>query len=226
MDDKIKVLIIEDNLIFQTGTSFLIQKSENFEIAGIADDGKDASFYYKKDPADVVLMDIHLPKVSGIEATQILTSTFPNVKILACSTERDDAIIVEMVKAGALGFVYKGAAGDEMLTALRTVANGITYFSKEMFEMLVKNIQSPLAKVNRPNKFSSEDLSERELEILYLITNEMTNKEIAERLYISPRTVDTHRRNLLQKLNVKNTAGLVRFYLTNNQEKLSMSQPN
>ncbi len=213
MSEKTRILIVEDNLVFQTGTSFLLQRCPDFEIAGVASDGEEALHKYDATRPDVVFMDMNMPNMDGIEATRQLNDKYDDARVLACSTEKEQKAIVEIVQNGALGFIYKGSPAEEVIEAIKTVAAGKTYFSKDIFHYIVANLQAPEATVKKPAKLLGLKLSERELEILKCIAEEMTNKEIAQKLYISPRTVDTHRRNLLQKLNVKNTAGLVKSYM-------------
>ena len=219
--DKIKVLLVEDNLVFQTGISFLIQGGDKFELVDKVASGLDAVARVKTMEVDVVIMDLYLPDIDGVEATRQILEYKPDIKVLACSAERDEEKILQIVQAGALGFIYKNASTEEFRKALEIVAAGNTYFSREIFSILVTFLQQAgQVDTAQPGpadperlKELKEKLSPRELEILKYIAEEMTNKEIAEKLFISPRTVDTHRRNLLQKLKVKNTAGLVKYYM-------------
>lgn len=219
--DKIKVLLVEDNLVFQAGISFLIQGGDKFELVDKVTSGMDAVARVKTMEVDVVIMDLYLPDIDGVEATRQILAYNPDIKVLACSAERDEEKILHIVQAGALGFIYKNASTEEFRKALEIVAAGNTYFSREIFSILVTFLQQAgQVDTSQPGpadperlKELKEKLSPRELEILKYIAEEMTNKEIAEKLFISPRTVDTHRRNLLQKLKVKNTAGLVKYYM-------------
>lgn len=188
-------------------------------MVGTAKDGEEAIRLARQLQPDVIVMDIHLPGSDGISATRQILSEFPDAKILALSNFETEDYVVNMLRSGAKGYILKEAPMEELVLAIKTIANGSSYFAKEIsmkILALLENIGLPSAS-KEPSEKSS--LTEREMEILELVAAEMTNKEIAALLYISPRTVETHRRNLIQKLKVKNTAGLMRFYLSNFQRK-------
>jgi len=188
-------------------------------VVGTAKDGEEAIRLARQLQPDVIVMDIHLPGSDGISATRQILSEFPDAKILALSNFETEDYVVNMLRSGAKGYILKEAPMEELVLAIKTIANGSSYFAKEIsmkILALLENIGLPSAS-KEPSEKSS--LTEREMEILELVAAEMTNKEIAALLYISPRTVETHRRNLIQKLKVKNTAGLMRFYLSNFQRK-------
>ena len=209
--DKIKILIVEDHQIFRLGIKTLLSKQGRFDIVGEAEDGLEACQKAKKTKPDIILLDIHLPKKNGIEVAKDILSEEPNTKILILSIDKEEDSINKILKAGALGYVLKNASSAELINAIKVLAKGNSYFSKEVSSIILSQITKP-----RKEKFiiqSSIKLSKREMEILEFIASELTNKEIANKLFISPRTVDTHRRNLLQKLKVKNTAGLVKYYM-------------
>lgn len=153
----------------------------------------------------MVLMDINMP-VSGIDTTRFLQEHYPSVKVLALTMHDEAEYIRNILEAGASGYILKKTDKQELIIAIRTIAGGGTYLSSEVSDILVRRMaQKP---VRDPQE---TPLTKRETEILVLIANQLTNHEIAEKLFVSARTVDTHRRNLLQKLGVKNTAGLVRY---------------
>jgi DNA-binding NarL/FixJ family response regulator len=168
---------------------------------------------------DVVVMDIYLPEIDGIEATRQILGKFPETQVLALSSFETEDYIVNVLRAGAKGYILKEAPIEELVLAIKTISNGSSYFAKEIsvkILALLEGTERPSAS-KEPSEKSS--LTERELEILELIAEELNNKEIAAILFISPRTVETHRRNLIRKLKVKNTAGLMRFYLTHFKNK-------
>ena len=157
-------------------------------------------------------MDIDLKGSSGILATQKVKALYPGVKILAISMHGEHNYIMKMIEAGATGYILKNAGKDEMLMAIESVVKGGSYFSSDVSAELFKQLQQHSDKTKAEHQ---APLTKREVEILRLIAQEFSNAEIAEKLFISIRTVDTHRRNLIEKLEVKNTAGLVRYALKN-----------
>lgn len=214
-----RIVLADDHQLFRAGVANLLQKEEGFEVVGTAKDGEEAIRLARQLQPDVIVMDIHLPGSDGISATRQILSEFPDAKILALSNFETEDYVVNMLRSGAKGYILKEAPMEELVLAIKTIANGSSYFAKEIsmkILALLENIGLPSAS-KEPSEKSS--LTEREMEILELVAAEMTNKEIAALLYISPRTVETHRRNLIQKLKVKNTAGLMRFYLSNFQRK-------
>lgn len=219
----IKILLVDDHKIIRDGIKALIQSQSNIEIVGECGDGVEVIPFLNKNDVDVILMDINMPIVNGIEATSIVTEKFPKVAVLALTMHDEEAYISKVLKAGALGYILKHLGKSELIKAIEKVANKENYFSDDVASiMMSKYMKSGTVSKNPPLKkvstslISIDELTKREVEILSLISEEMTNNEIGEKLFISPRTVDTHRRNLLQKLGVKNTAGLVKFAVQNN----------
>ena len=214
-----RILLADDHLMFRTGVATLLTKEEGFEVVGEAKEGNEVVRLACQIRPDVIVMDIHLPVMDGIAATRQILAKFPEAKILALSSFETEDYVVNMLRAGAKGYVLKEAPIEELVLAIKTIANGSSYFAKEIsvkILAMLENVGRPSAS-KEPSEKSS--LTERELEILELIAAEMTNKEIAAILFISPRTVETHRRNLIHKLKVKNTAGLMKFYLNNFKNK-------
>ncbi|MDP4680664.1 MAG: response regulator transcription factor, partial [Cyclobacteriaceae bacterium] len=168
----------------------------------------------KTQKIDVILMDIDMGDTNGIEMTAEVIKNYPATKVLALSMHGDKNYIVKMLEAGAKGYILKNAGKEEMINAIHTVANGDTFFSSQVSAKILEYLTNP----NKSKKKKSEDtpLTDREIEVLRLIADEYSNPEIAEKLFISVRTVDTHRRNLLDKLMVKNTAGLVKYAIQKN----------
>lgn len=207
---KIKVLIADDHKIFRDGILSLLGSEEDVEVIGEAANGREVMTLLKTRQPDLILMDISMGESSGIETTLLLKKEYPHIKVLVLSMHSESSYVMKMLELGASGYLLKDAGKHEMLTAIRTVASGNTYYSSEVSARLVEH----LTRKSAPRK-SNENipLTSRELEVLKLIAEEYSNTEIAEKLYISIRTVDTHRRNLIEKLKVKNTAGLVKFAL-------------
>jgi DNA-binding NarL/FixJ family response regulator len=208
--NKIKVLIADDHKIIRVGLRGLIELSKDIEVVAEAENGTEVIELVKKVTVDVVLMDIDMGHTSGIETTQQLKKEHPKINVLGLTMHEEQEYIVEMLEAGASGYLLKNTGMDELLTAIRTAAKGDSYFSHQVSTTLLQAITQ---KKTFPTFKSNHNgpLTEREIEVLQLIAREFSNGEIAEKLFISIRTVDTHRRNLLEKLQVKNTAGLVKY---------------
>lgn len=206
---KINILIVDDHKMFREGVTELLKKEDTIEVVG--DTGSDTEVwqFLKEKTINVILMDIDMGDISGITLTASIKQDYPDVKILALSMHGDKNYIVKMLEAGALGYILKNAGKEEMLNAIHTVANGNTYFSSQVSTKLLEHISKPSSDIK--HKMEGTILTDRELEVLKMIAEEYSNPEIAERLFISIRTVDTHRRNLLDKIGAKNTAGLVKY---------------
>ena len=204
----ITVLIADDHKIFRDGIASMLQNEPDMEVIGEAANGYEVMDFLKIKQPDLILMDVAMGQAGGIETTAFVKRDYPNVKVLVLSMFSDSNYIVKMLETGASGYLLKDAGRSELLTAIRTVAAGQNYFSNQVSARLVEHLtqKSPAkkAKTNIP-------LTPREMEVLRLIAEEYSNPEIAEKLFISVRTVDTHRRNLIEKLGVKNTAGLVKY---------------
>lgn len=207
---QITILIADDHKIFREGLAELLGKEQNMRVVGDAGKSSEILDILKNRNVDIILMDIDMgeEEISGIDLTAEITKLNTKTKVLALSMHGDKNYIVKMLEAGATGYILKNAGKEEMINAIQTVANGNTYFSSQVSVKLLEQIINPTAKKN-----NAEDtpLTDREIEVLKLIADEYSNPEIAEILFISIRTVDTHRRNLLDKLGVKNTAGLVKY---------------
>jgi DNA-binding NarL/FixJ family response regulator len=209
--NPIKLLIVDDHPMVRLGLKSLLEGVKDVTSIDEAIDGEDAMVKYEKGSYDVIIMDIKMPKKDGIEATQDILKKNPNARIIALSMMDEQDYIVKMLQAGAKGYLLKNSSRDELLKAVHAVSKGDNYFSHEVSSiMLAKFINKEYPSKNKPVKLDAE-LTKREKEIIKMIAEEMTNAEIGVKLGISIRTVDTHRRNLLQKLDVKNTAGLVRY---------------
>jgi DNA-binding NarL/FixJ family response regulator len=207
--DKIRVMIADDHKIFRDGIKSILEKEKDMEVVEEAARGSEVIEKVSKAGAiDVIVLDIDMGKPNGIEIAEVLSKEYPDIKILILSMMGLHDFVIQALEKGAIGFILKNAGKDEMLTAIRSVAKGDSYFSREVSAILIEHLNKP-----RVSKKRIEDipLSARELEVLKLIVEENSNPEIAEQLFISIRTVDTHRRNLLEKLGVKNTAGLVKY---------------
>ena len=210
--DNIKVLLVDDHQIIRDGIRSLLSYAEGIEVVGECSDGLEAISCAVSEKPDVILMDINMPKINGIDATKTIITDNPDSKILVLTVHDELAYISKMLHAGALGYVLKTTNKVELITAIKSVSKGEKYFSPEVTEtMLSRFIDSHKSDSDAEEK----DLTIREIEVLVLISTELTNAEIGDKLFISTRTVDAHRRSLLSKLGARNTAGLVAYAIKN-----------
>ena len=211
----IKVRLVDDHKIVRDGIISLLQGEENIQIVGQAENGLEAIDKIGKLSPDLVLLDINMPILNGIECSQQIGKKFPKVKILVLTMLSEHEHIKNMLASGVCGYILKNSGRKELITAINTLMNGENYFSDEVKNVIIKEL---IRKKTNQGKISGEiiPLTPRELDVLRYIIDEHTNQEIAEKLFISIRTVDAHRRNLLEKTGSRNTAGLVKFAIKNN----------
>ncbi len=210
----IRVLIADDHAIFRQGLRSLLAEQAAIEVAGEAENGQQVLGFLENESVDVVLMDIKMPELSGIEATVRVKAHYPGVRVLALSMHDEERYIVNMLKAGATGYVLKNTGKEELVEAIETIHSGDSYFTPAVSQKLLNQFMHQAG--SRTSEKAAQPLSAlsaREVEVLKLISQEMTNQEIADNLCISKRTVDTHRKNLLVKLGAKNTVGLIKYAL-------------
>jgi DNA-binding NarL/FixJ family response regulator len=205
----IRLFIVDDHPVVIEGIHAILQNEKDIQWAGQAMNAQSCLGFFLNLTADVVLMDVHLPDMNGVELCAIMKEKYPDVIILGLSTSNQGLDIKKMIENGASGYILKNSSREEMIRAIHAVSEGHLYFSGEVGLALKEYQKTSLASI--------PVLSKREKEILALITEGLTNAEIAERLFVSHFTAETHRKNLLAKLNVKNTASLVRVAI---QEKL------
>ncbi|HEU4434385.1 MAG TPA: response regulator transcription factor [Pyrinomonadaceae bacterium] len=206
--DKLKILLAEDHRILREGLKRLIDEQLNMEVVGEADNGIAAWQQAKELEPDIVLMDITMPRLNGAEATEKIRELCPQVKVIALTGHRASAYLNEVLKAGASGYVLKQAAIDELIDAIQTVAKGGTYIDSASREALV---HSPLDDRVFKGEPQGKPLSQREVQVLSLVASGYTNKEIANELSISVKTVETHKANSMQKLDLKSRAEVVDY---------------
>lgn len=205
--ERINIIIADDHKMFREGLAELLSKSKDLNIIGGAGNRDEILALLGNQNIHVVIMDIDMGEISGITLTAEIRALNPQIRVLALSMHGEKNYIVKMLEAGASGYILKNAGKEEMMNAIRTVAKGDTYLSSQVSARLIDHITNP----DKKQKQDGIPLTDREIEVLRLIADEYSNSEIADKLFISIRTVDTHRRNLLEKLQVKNTAGLVKY---------------
>ncbi len=204
----IRVVIVDDHKIIRDGIKSMLQSESDIQIVGEVEDGKSALKLLGSKDVDVVLSDISMPTMSGEELVKNIHQHHPGVRVLVLTMHEEEEYIRKLIDAGAAGYILKNTGGEELVKAIRSVFEGKNYFSNEVYSKLIMGDSS---RKTKDGESGDVHLTKREIEVLKLIADELKNHEIAEALFVSTRTVDTHRRNLLQKLNVKNTAGLVRY---------------
>ena len=208
--NKIKTIIADDHTMFLQGIDSMLKNENSIEIVGKATNGQEVLAILENKMTNVVVLDISMPKMDGIELTKALKQKYPEIKILILSTHSNSQMIAKLIRIGANGYLLKNAEKNELLEAIHTVSQGNQYFSKE-----VKEIYNEFSLKLNQNSITTTQLSSREEEVIKLISQGLTTQEIGDKLFISLNTVNTHRRNLLSKLNAKNTAGLVKYAIEN-----------
>ena len=207
--EQISVMLVDDHQLFREGLSLLLGNfTYIYEIKEAANGESFLALLAQKQP-DIIFMDIDMPGVDGIEATKVALKQYPSLNIIALSMYGEEDYYTRMIEAGAKGFILKNSGIQDVEAAIQNIMAGKNYFSQEIMSGLLRNI-------NRKNhREKSTELSDREIEVLYQICKGLSNQEIADTLFISKRTVDKHRENLLSKTNVRNTAGLVMYAIKN-----------
>ena len=209
MTEKIRVALADDHQLFRNGLKILLGGYSEFVITAEASNGSELIRAMDASPANIVLMDISMPEMDGIEATARLTRLHPEIKVIALSMYGEEEYYYRMVDAGAKGFILKDSDISDVHDAILTVQRGGNYFSQELLYHVIRKIK------NREQEVKSSSLSKREKEILLKICEGLSNNEIANSLFISKRTVDKHRANLLAKTGSKNTASLILYAIKN-----------
>ncbi len=209
--EKINIMIADDHELFIEGMKTMLEPQSALEIKATANDGEEVLRKLKSYYIDILLLDIQMPKMNGIETARQIQLKHPETKIIVLSMHNEKAFIEKMYQYGVSGYLLKNCNKLELLNAINVVHSGNKYFSTETTLVLLGN-----KKAEKVSGIIEDHLSAREKEILTLIAREENNSEIAEYLHISIHTVNTHRKNLLLKLGVKNTAGLVAYAIRNN----------
>ncbi|HEV2331497.1 MAG TPA: response regulator transcription factor [Verrucomicrobiae bacterium] len=207
---RITVLLAEDHMVVREGFRKMLELETDLEVAGEAKDGRQAVALVKKLCPDVILMDIAMPLLNGLEATRQILKSFPGAKILILSAHSDDAYVKNATESGAMGFLLKQTSSHEVCRAIREVHQGRTFFSASVSVRLNRLRPQPAGRAGRPDKKAAR-LTSREMEVLQLIAEGQANKQIASDLGIGIKTVEKHREHLMQKLNIHDTAGLTRY---------------
>jgi DNA-binding NarL/FixJ family response regulator len=212
MSDEIKIVIADDHQMFIDGVRSLLRKEKKFVFVHESLNGEDAFDYISNNKVDLLITDISMPRLSGTELTKKVKHEFPDVKVLVLTMFNDSAIISEILQVEAEGYILKNTGKNELMNAITKIMDNGTFYSNEVLNTMF----SQTIKKSRQLIPEKEKLTTRELEILKLICEEYTTADIAEKLFISPRTVDTHRKNILEKSGSKTIVGLIKYAFENN----------
>ena len=208
-------MIVDDHQMFIDGVKSLLRKEKQFEFIAEANTGEDALRLLSEQVPDILISDISMPGMSGKELVQAIKKEYPGVKILVLSMHNEADVISDIMYMEAEGYILKNIGKQELVTALQKLSDGGTHYSDEVLLSLMR-------KVKKENKKEKETitLSDREIEIVKLIAQEFSNEEIAEKLFLSKRTVETHRKNIHQKTGIKTVVGLIKFAIRNDLVEL------
>ena len=208
MSKRIRVLIVDDHSIVREGVRMILTGQEDFEVVGEASNGREGVELARRMKPDVVVMDISMPDMNGIEATAKIRSEMPKVEVLGLTMHEENSYVFELLKAGAAGYVLKRAAAEDLVNAVRAAHNGQAFLYPSVAKMVVQDYLDRAAVQDKQNLGG---LTEREREVLTLIADGMTNQQIAGKLFISIKTVQTHRAHIMEKLNLHDRTELVRY---------------
>lgn len=202
-----RVVLGDDHLLVREGLRSLLTDIPEVEVVGEASNGRDLVRLCQKLQPDIVLMDIAMPELNGVEATRQIVSEFPNMKVIALSMHSSRRTVEEMIKAGAVGYVLKNSAFEELASALKCVRENKAYISPSVASIILEKVAHPDEKTGA----SASVLSPREREVLQLLAEGYTAKQISEMLHMGTNTVQTHRRNIMEKLDIRSVAQLTKF---------------
>ena len=210
--DKISVLLVEDHTIVRKGIISLLTAEPEIQIVGEASNGIEALEKINKLMPEVVVMDIGLPLLNGLEVTRQITKRFPEIKILILSKHEADEVVLSALNSGAKGYLHKTAAPEQLVTAIQTLYKGNSYFSPEISKIILNKITGNGHIYKKTDKLNT--LTTREREVLQLVAEGHSSREIAELLFLSVKTIENHRSNMMKKLNLHNITDLIRFAIS------------
>ncbi len=215
MDNRIKVIVVDDHALFRKGVIMVLNKMDNVEVVGEASNGKDFLTLLNSRHANIVFMDVKMPVMNGIDATEEAVRRYPELKVIALSMFGEEEYLHKMINVGAKGFLLKNSSIDEIERAIELVSSGKNCYSDDLLGYFTNKYidKSPMAD-------DSVKLTKREIEVLHLVSKGLSNTEIADKLFISRRTVDGHKANLIQKTGSKNIVELLVYAIKNNIVKI------
>ena len=215
MSKSIKIILVDDEILFRKGISFLLGRETNINIIFEASNGEELISFLqnnKNNHPDIIIMDLKMPGINGVEATKIIRKEFPDLKIIALTSYDSKSFVANMIDVGAVSYLIKNATPQQLITTINEVAEKGFYYTDYVMKIIQADV---LTNKRNKNNFENNDLSPREIEVLKLICTQKSTVEIAEQLFISPRTVEGHRNNLLLKTESRNIAGLVVYAVQN-----------
>jgi two-component system, NarL family, nitrate/nitrite response regulator NarL len=213
---KIRIILVDDHPLVLEGINSRLQNEDSIEVVGLASNGKEALKIARETEVDVVLMDVNMPVMGGLEATQNFVNEFPDIRVLILSMHDEQEYIIKLMQSGAKGYVLKDVSSDELIKAIETVYAGSSFFSAGASQSLFNgDSQIDYTHEEAPQDHLDTGLSQREETVLKLIAEGQCNKDIARNLDISVRTVETHRQNIKNKLGVHTSAELIRYAIVN-----------
>jgi len=215
MNTTINIILVDDHRLFRDVVKGILSQKENIKVVGEASDGIEFLELLQTVIPDIVLMDISMPRMDGIEATKAALQKYPDIKIIALTMLDDDKYYYDILNAGAKGFVLKASKSEKLLMAINAISKGESFFSNEALAKIIKSYPK-FSKSDKHNKFPSPNLSNREINILKLICKGMSNKDISNELKLNVRTIEGIRSNLLRKTKTDNSLNLVLYSLENN----------
>ncbi|MDG2433885.1 response regulator transcription factor [Flavobacterium sp.] len=215
MSDPIKIVLVDDELLFRKGILFLLEREDNIEVVFEASNGMELIDFLNTAETlpDIVITDLKMPFLDGVEATKIIHKEFPQIKIIALTSYDSNSFVANMIDMGASSYLVKNATPQELIKTITEVAYKGFYYNENVLKIIREDLST---NKNNKNGISNHFLTNREVEVLQLICEQKTTAEIGEILFISPRTVEGHRNNLLLKTESKNIAGLVFYAIQNN----------
>jgi DNA-binding NarL/FixJ family response regulator len=214
---SLRIILADDHHLFRDGIKSLLMDEESIEIVGEVSNGKELLELLKEVSADLIISDISMPEMNGIEACRIVKQNFPDIKFLILSMHNNEEFIKEAISMGTNGYLPKDISREELLKGIFAIKNGQDYFSEEISKTIM---QSFIYKVKHEDDKKEECLTKREIEILKYVSEGYINKEIADLLNISIRTVDSHKNNIMNKLKLKSSIDMVKYAIKNNLVKL------
>ncbi len=212
--EKIKVIIVDDHQLVRDGIKALLQDQIDIEIVGEANNGDELFLAIADVHPHIVLMDISLPGKSGIELTKELSKSHPDIFILILSMYTHEDFVLNALKAGARGYLPKNTTRKELLNAIHTIISGEEYFNEQISKLIMKSVVKS-AKAEQNREVGKDDLTKREIEIIKLFAEGLSNQDIADKLFISVRTVESHKNHIMQKLGLKNNIDLIKYCIRN-----------
>jgi DNA-binding NarL/FixJ family response regulator len=213
--EKIKIILVDDHQIVRDGIKALLNDADDIDVISEAASYNELREKLKLQNPDIIVMDISLPEMSGIEITKLLNETYPNLKVLILSMYTGEDFIFNAIKAGAKGYLPKNTTRKEIIDAIHSIYENNEYYSESISNVILKSYVQKAKTSDVPSERSEDKLSSREIEILKYFAGGMSNQEIADKLFISIRTVESHKNHIMQKLELKSTVELIKYAIKN-----------